>query len=59
MAARPGNPHEHKKDRLFKDLTRLSTNHVDKLWKSMLMIFLIEWLSIPSANCPNNRQFLL
>jgi hypothetical protein len=59
MAARRGNPQEHKKDRLFKDLTRLSTNHVDKLWKSMLMIFLIGWLSIPSANCLNNRQFLL
>ena len=59
MAAARGNPHERKKDRLFKDLTRLSTNHVDKLWKSMLMIFLIEWLSISSANCLNNGQFLL
>jgi hypothetical protein len=58
MAVRRGNPQKQKKDRLFKDLTSLSTNPVDKLWKSMLMIFLIGWLSIPSTNCPNNRQFL-
>lgn len=50
MAAARGYPHQHKKGQLFKDLTSLSTKHVDKLWKSMLMIFLIEWLSIPSAN---------
>ena len=53
------NPDECKKDRVFKGLNSLSTNHVDKLWKSMLMVFSVERLSIPSANCLINGQFLL
>ena len=47
------------KTRLFKGLQRLSTKFVDKLLKTMFIVFFAKALSIVFANCLKFRQHII